>query len=45
MWVIRNKSNGLYVALSGSKTSFTRFLEHARKFATREAAEADCCGN
>ena len=44
MWVIRN-SNGLYVAQAGSKSSFTSSLEKARKFNSRESAQADCCGN
>lgn len=36
---------GLYLAAQGSQKSFTSKLEHARVFYTREAAEADKCGN
>jgi hypothetical protein len=44
MYVIRN-SNGRYVANPGMRSSFTPFLENARKFSTREAAQRECCGN
>lgn len=34
-----------YAAPAGSKLSYTRELSKARRYPTREAAEADCCGN
>ena len=34
---------GGYVAPPGSVHSYTRRLEHARRYPTREAAEADLC--
>ncbi len=43
MFVIRNA--GRYVARSGSASSFTWDLAKAQKFATREAAEREACGN
>lgn len=43
-WVLR-RENGDYVAPSGSHFAYTRFLEVARKYPTREAAKADACGN
>jgi hypothetical protein len=39
--IIRN--DGAYVARSGSEHSYTRKLEDARTFATRESAERDRC--
>lgn len=42
--LIRNE-DGAYVAPSGSPSSYTRKLENARTYATREAAEGDACGN
>lgn len=35
----------LYLAAQGSQKSYTSKLEHARVFYTREAAEAEKCGN
>lgn len=43
-FVIR-RDDGKYVARPGSAHSYTSKLEEARLFATREAAERDCCGN
>lgn len=44
MYVIkRTDQGGGYVAQSGSKSSYTTSLELARKFPTREAAEAERC--
>jgi hypothetical protein len=34
-----------YVAVSGSENSYTMKLQEARVFATREAAQAETCGN
>lgn len=44
MFVIK-RDDGKYVAQSGSQNSYTNRLENAKKFDTREAAEADRCGN
>ena len=43
MYVIQRTTDGAYVNQPGSRASYTRSLERARKFATREAAEADRC--
>ena len=43
-YVIR-RNDGAYVAPSGQRSSYTPFLQRARTWATREAAEAECCGN
>lgn len=45
MYVLRNVDNGKYVAPSGSTNSYTERLQNARVFPTREAAQADACGN
>jgi hypothetical protein len=37
------RDDGAYVAPAGSRSSYTRELQHARTFATREAAERDRC--
>lgn len=37
------REDGKYVALPGSINSYTRYLQHARTFPTREAAEAEVC--
>lgn len=39
----RTDQGGGYVAKPGSAKSYTHNLEHARKFDTREQAEADRC--
>lgn len=44
-FVLRNIDNGKFVAPSGSHNSYTDRLQNAKTFATREAAEADACGN
>ena len=43
MYVIQRTTDGAYVNQPGSRSSYTRSLDKARKFATREAAEADHC--
>lgn len=43
MYVIKNA--GRYVARQGSPSSFVVKVENARKFNTREAAQAEACGN
>ena len=42
MFVIK-RNDGLYVARPGMRSSYTRFLQYARIFASREAAERDVC--
>lgn len=42
MYVIQ-RTDGKYVNRPGSRTGYTSKLEQARKFPTREAAEADRC--
>lgn len=42
MFVIR-RNDGLYVSPSGSRCSYTRYLEQARKFNTQESAERERC--
>ena len=45
MYVIYNRSNGMYVAQPGN-ASYTKYLQKARRFDTREAANRDgVCGN
>lgn len=44
-YVIRRNEDGAFVAPSGSASSYVRNLQKARVFPTREAAEADKCGN
>jgi hypothetical protein len=44
MYIIERKS-GEFVARSGSKSSYTRELQNARTFPTREKAEESACGN
>lgn len=45
-WVIRRTDQwGGYVAPAGSNKSYTPMVSRARRYTTREAAQADCCGN
>jgi hypothetical protein len=44
-FVIWNLSQRKYVAPLGLKSSYTQFIHKARTFPTRQAAEADCCGD
>jgi hypothetical protein len=41
-YVIR-RTDGAYVAPAGSQSSYTKHLDRARTFATREAAERERC--
>jgi hypothetical protein len=41
----RTDQSGGYLARPGSQHSYTRKLEHAQTFPTREAAQAQCCEN
>jgi hypothetical protein len=43
MLVLKRTSDGKYVAKPGSKNSYTKYLQHARVFRTREEAERDRC--
>ncbi|GJE78053.1 hypothetical protein [Methylorubrum suomiense] len=43
-FIIKN-SNGRYVAYPGRASSYTSNVLNARRFATREDAQAECCGN
>lgn len=45
MYVLQRHKDDRYVAESGTASSYTRSLERARKFPTREAAQAEKCGN
>jgi len=45
IYVIKNNTTGQYVTRPGSLRSYTRSLEQARTFESREVAEADSCGN
>lgn len=42
MYVLQ-RTDGAYVARSGSASSYTRVLQNARVYTTREAAEGDRC--
>ena len=39
------RARGEYVAKSGHRSSFTKGVENARIFSTRELAVAECCSN
>lgn len=43
MFMLKRIPDGLYVAEPGRDKSYTHAIKWARKFATREAAEADRC--
>lgn len=45
MWLIRSRDTGKFVASPGSLSSYTRDILKARRFPTKEAAQADACGN
>ena len=45
MYVIRRNEDGAYVTKPGSEHSYTRKLESARTFPSRQAAEWHACGN
>jgi hypothetical protein len=45
MFVIWNTTQRAYVAPAGGATSYTRRIEAARKWPTREAADRECCGD
>jgi hypothetical protein len=42
-YVIKRSPDGAYVAPAGLKSSYTRVLQNARIFHTRESAERDRC--
>lgn len=43
MFALKRTTDGKYVAKPGSKNSYTKVLQHARVFRTREEAERDRC--
>jgi hypothetical protein len=43
MYIIKRMPDGAYVARPGSPSSYTKQLQTARTFPTREAAERDRC--
>lgn len=45
MIYVIQRTDGAYVARSGSKSSYTRNLQHARPFNSRESAQRECCDN
>ena len=45
MYVIRRNEDGRYVSRLGSEHSYTRRLEDARAFQSREIAERNACEN
>lgn len=42
-FLIKRVPDGAYVAKPGSASSYTRSIKHARKYPTRDAANADRC--
>jgi hypothetical protein len=44
-WIIRNVETNKYVSPSGSEKSYTTDPTKARRFDTKEQAEADACSN
>lgn len=45
MYVLIRTSDGAYVAPAGQPASYTRALQLAQTYATREQAERQACGN
>ena len=44
-YFVYNTTQKKYVAQPGQKSSFTKDILQARRFTSREAAQADCCGD
>lgn len=44
-WIIRANGTDKFVASPGLSSSYTRNRMDARRFPSREAALAECCGN
>lgn len=44
-FAIVNRTHGRYVAQPGARSSYTRMSYRARTFPSRQAAEANCCGD
>lgn len=44
-YVIRRNEDGKFVTREGSKHSYTRHLNAARRFPTKRMAETEKCGN
>jgi hypothetical protein len=45
MFVIQRHEDRQFVTPSGSRYSYTKLLQEARQFPTRDAAQKECCGN
>lgn len=43
MSYVIKRDDDFFVAPAGMHKSYTRYLQKARRFRTKEAAEADCC--
>jgi hypothetical protein len=43
MAYVIQRHDGRFVARQGERHSYTKYLQHARPFGTREAAEAERC--
>lgn len=44
-YIVQSKDTGRYVAYPGGNSSYTRDILNARRFATREDAKRNACGN
>ena len=44
-YVIRHAFQNAFVANPGSKGSYTRFLQEAQTFSTKEEANKNCCAD
>ena len=44
-FLLRRSGDGYYVTAPGSVHSYTRAIQCARQWPTREAAQGDACGN
>ena len=45
MWVLVRHEDGMMVSRPGSTRSYTRNIEHAKIYNTKDEAKADACGN
>lgn len=45
MSYVLRRDDGAFVAPPGEPKSYTRDVRHARRFATRQAAQSEACGN
>lgn len=44
LWILK-RDDGAYVRPGGEQSSYSRRLQDAKTFATREEAEREACGN